>query len=96
MPYIDPKTRELFEDQINNLGAMIDIPGELNFVITKLIHSYLHYKGLSYIVINEVIGVLECAKMELYRKIAAGYEDKKQLENGPISELDDGSHERMR
>jgi hypothetical protein len=40
--------------------------------------------------------VLECAKLELYRMIAAPYEDKKRLANGPVSELDDDSKKRMR
>jgi len=34
------------------------------------------------------MGVLECAKLELYRMVAAKYEDKKRLENGAVSELD--------
>lgn len=101
MPYIRPTKRDLLKDGVNLLSGMISTPGELNYVITKLIHDcllydYLSSKGLNYAAINEVIGVLECTKMELYRKIAAGYEDKKQLENGPISKLDDDSHKRMR
>jgi len=40
--------------------------------------------GLSYTQINAVIGVLECAKMELYRRIAAPYEDKKSRESGDV------------
>jgi hypothetical protein len=57
--------------------------GELNFVISDIISVYL---GLSpkYENINEVIGVLECAKLELYRRIAAPYEDKKKEENGDV------------
>ena len=34
--------------------------------------------------INEVIGVLECAKLELYRRVAAPYEDDKRLQNGDV------------
>jgi len=30
------------------------------------------------------VGVLECAKMELYRRVAAPYEDKKKEENGDV------------
>lgn len=59
--------------------------GELNFVITSLVLDYV--QGLShtsYASINDVIGALECAKLELYRRLAAPYEDKKIEENGDV------------
>ena len=34
--------------------------------------------------INELVGVLECAKIELYRRIAAPYEDDKSRINGDV------------
>ena len=34
--------------------------------------------------INELIGALECAKLEFYRRKAAPYEDKKAVENGDL------------
>jgi hypothetical protein len=39
---------------------------------------------LSYSKINEVIGVLECAKQELYRRVASPYEDSKKEANGDV------------
>jgi hypothetical protein len=36
--------------------------------------------------LNEAIGVLECAKLELYRRIAAPYEDRKMGETGEVYE----------
>jgi hypothetical protein len=66
-------------------------PGELNYIITTLVHSYIERKGLCYTTLNEAIGVLECAKLELYRMVVAPYENGKQSENGPISELDGDS-----
>lgn len=62
-------------------------PGELNYVITKLIDQYLKEEGLRYANINEVIGVLECAKLELYRRIAGPYEDKKIISNGDVYDI---------
>ena len=62
---------------------MINI-GELNFAITTIINDYLESSKLSYAAINEVIGVLECAKLELYRRVASPYEDKKIKENGDV------------
>jgi hypothetical protein len=45
---------------------------------------------------DELAGILECCKLELYRTVIAGYEDKKCAKNGSVSELDDKSMERMR
>jgi hypothetical protein len=60
-------------------------PGELNYQFSQLIRSYFAMKnGLSYTAINDVIGALECCKMEVYRKLAANYEDKKEQENGTV------------
>jgi hypothetical protein len=84
MPYIKPLDRDrvLVEFEAQNAG-------ELNYLITKIVHEYvLNDPELKYNKINEVIGVLECAKLELYRMIASPYEDKKAIENGNISLLD--------
>jgi hypothetical protein len=42
------------------------------------------YTSQKYDDYNEQIGILECAKLELYRKRAAPYEDLKEQENGPV------------
>lgn len=83
MPYIKKEDRiKLNKSNISNNS------GELNFQITMLINSYLERKGISYTNLNEVIGVLECAKLEIYRRLAAKYEDKKISENGDVYSLD--------
>jgi hypothetical protein len=79
MPYIDKTDR----DQISS-GRDIETPGELNFVITTIINEYLAHKGKNYSNINEVVGALECAKLELYRRIASPYEDLKIESNGDV------------
>ena len=53
-----------------------------------MIHRYIKEHKLCYATLNEVIGVLECAKLELYRMVAAPYEDEKRIMNGNISDLD--------
>jgi hypothetical protein len=58
--------------------------GELNFVITKTVNQYLLDHEVSYQTLNECVGVLECAKLELYRRIAAPYEDLKCNQNGDV------------
>jgi len=85
MPYIQESDRAVIGPP--DMGG-IDSPGSLNFTITKLVHEYICDKGLNYRTINEAIGILECAKLELYRMVAAKYEDKKRIENGPVSDLD--------
>lgn len=82
MPYIDQTDR----DQISS-GRDIETAGELNFVISTIINEYLSIKGKSYKNINEVVGALECAKLELYRRIAAPYEDIKIHSNGDVYTL---------
>ena len=84
MPYIKPERRQVLENDIRVLAINIVGPGELNYVITKLSHRYIEYNEFSYRVLNEVIGVLECAKEELYRRVVVPYEEEKILENGDI------------
>ena len=94
MPYIENKSgiREvLLDGQISPRNV-----GELNYLITRLCHTYIERHGLSYATCNDVTGVLECAKMELYRMVAAPYEDKKKRENGSVSELDATNLEEVR
>lgn len=81
MPYIDPRTREAVRPT-SKFHAQH--PGELNFQISTLCAEYLRRYGVSYAIVNEVIGALECAKMELYRRIAAPYEDTKIEQNGDV------------
>lgn len=82
MPYINPKARERLG---NKPLPEPEEAGELNYVITRLIDGYLIRKGgIRYTHLNEVVGVMECAKMELYRRIAAPYEDKKIAENRDV------------
>lgn len=82
MPYISKEDRE----RLGN-GGPPENAGELNYVITTLIDDYLQRAGgVRYSRINEVVGTLECAKLELYRRIAAPYEDVKISENGDVYE----------
>ncbi|KKN25215.1 hypothetical protein LCGC14_0886960 [marine sediment metagenome] len=94
MPYITQSKREeiIEENDVFGDGMIyhhivmehIDKPGELNYAITEMMINYLNRKGVSYTNMNEVIGVLECAKLELYRRMTAPYEDVKIDENGDV------------
>lgn len=77
MPYIEQKDR---------MGPTMiaETPGELNYLITILIKEYIEREGLNYATLNSVIGVLECAKQELYRRVAVPYENAKCELNGDV------------
>ena len=99
MPYVNQKTRELHEDTIEHfrtLHAGHTTAGELNYLFSSILHDVIKAQGLNYAKINELIGVLECCKMELYRTVAAPYENKKRLTNGAVSDLDTNWKEQMR
>ena len=81
MPYIKQNDRSNFD--ISNLSPTN--AGELNFLISEICAKYIRDNGFRYTNCNEVIGALECAKIEFYRRVVAPYEDKKINENGDIS-----------
>jgi len=81
MPYILPKDRT--ELLANNEYRYPESAGELNFLFTKLIDLYLGVNK-NYQAINDCLGALEGAKLELYRRVAAPYEDKKIKANGDV------------
>ena len=86
MPYIDREARERLED-----GGRPATAGELNYAITRIVDRYLSDKGgVRYAHLNEVVGALECAKLELYRRLAAPYEDEKMRESGDVYEAGAG------
>ena len=86
MPYIKQALRDVFDASSGgDLEAVTaDDAGELNFLVSTLCSNYLRKHGVRYENINAVVGVLECAKLELYRRLAAPYEDSKVLENGDM------------
>lgn len=86
MPYIEEDRREVLTDYVT--GGYPETVGELNFLITNSCINYIDYleKGdiHGYSVYNEVVGALECAKQEFYRRMVVPYEDKKIQENGDV------------
>lgn len=88
MPYIEQKDRKRYDTIILNLAvALSEIPeedrdGHINYCITKLFKAL--YAPPKYKRYNRAIGVLECIKLEFYRRIIALYEDKKIKENNDV------------
>jgi hypothetical protein len=83
MPYISERQRKKLDDD----DWVVPInPGELNYKITCILKKYIEYNGESYQTYNDIIGVLSCIQMELYRRKISPYEDKKIIENGDVYE----------
>lgn len=78
MPYIEPDARKRVLSPSGPRNA-----GELNYFITHAIRQFLG-SNYNYASFNEVVGVLECAKLELYRRMVSEYEDRKKKENGDV------------
>ena len=80
MPYVKQEDRNrLWKDLTPKT------PGELNYVLKMFTLRYLAMKEkLDYSALNEVVGVFESMKLEFYRRIVAGYEDSKIIENGDV------------
>jgi hypothetical protein len=98
MPYIKQTQRTVLEDEIQELVNRITtaIPedqydGVLNYVITEIVHRLILTPGVRYARIQQIVGVLECAKLEVYRKVAGPYEDVKIEENGDVGIFADDS-----
>lgn len=65
----------------------------LEFVLGYLIDGVCSYTPQSTQVYHSVIGVLECVKLEFYRRVAASYEYLKIMENKDVKEYEDFDQE---
>ena len=87
LPYVKPENRAKYEKALDELIGILkslpveEVDGELNYVVTKILKQIY---PLRYFHINKAIGVLECVKLEFYRRVAAPYEDKKMKECGDV------------
>ncbi len=96
MPYITQNYREQLYTEIDALAKKIkqiheENPaqtrdGLMNFTVTELLNEI--YPNARYHQFNEIIGFLECCKLEYYRKKIGPYEDLKEQENGPVRQFD--------
>ena len=91
MPYIQREERitlrpllDEFQKHAGDMNA-----GQFNYLITRMICLIAAKQRLSYELINRLIGVLECVKLEFYRRGAAVYERTKRHDNGDVYVVDD-------
>ena len=80
MPYISAADRDYLRPESENPAG----PGGLNFQLTCIIKQYLDHTGLSYGTINDIVGALENAKLEFYRRVASKYEEEAITRNGDV------------
>jgi hypothetical protein len=86
MPYIEQDRRNCIYtlDEGTLEPFQITSCGELNYLFTIAITAYISNKGLSYQTINDIIGALDSAKLEFYRRVAVPYEDEAIIRNGDV------------
>lgn len=76
MPYIPNSQRAKVSE------GVIEDAGCFNYAVHQLIDDYFKQNNRNYQSINDVIGALDCVKMELYRRMVEEYEEIKILQNG--------------
>lgn len=93
MPYIPRDDRPAYDELIGALAAALAAQppqkrkGHANYVITQVLRRAWRVDAAeneSYSSYADIIGTLECAKLELYRRRVAAYEDKAIAKNGDV------------
>lgn len=93
MPYIPREDRPAYDALVDELAALIrhhDPPkrkGHGNYVVTQILRKAWGVDrpgGETYAAWADVIGTLECAKLELYRRFVGPYEDGAIARNGDL------------
>jgi hypothetical protein len=89
MPYLTQDAREKLDSHINDilevlLESNVSIPGGLNYAICRVADGVITAKGESYSQYNNLLGSVEAAKLEIYRRMVAPYEDAKSYQNGEV------------
>ena len=91
MPYINKEDRRRIEEAmqddcnlIEELASRITCAGDFNYVVTRLLHECINNWGMNYDTLNELVGAMECCKLEFVRRVVSPYEDKKIEENGDV------------
>ncbi len=90
MPYIDqykrPKFDKAIQESLKALSKDQFSVGDINYLFSSIIWKAWEKMGGGYTNANNLIGVLECIKLELYRRPISNYENEKIISNGDINE----------
>lgn len=85
MPYIRQEARPDIDAAI---GKAIHAfkhadDGARNYILTRMLKAA--FAPQSYEELNALVGLLECVKLEFYRRVAVPYEETKREQNGDVS-----------
>lgn len=91
MPYIEQSSRERIDKYLNPVLEEIRkdaedceiVEGELNYILTKIIMAYIG-DCKCYASFNQVLGVLDSASREFYRRVVGPYEQEKMKTHGDV------------
>ncbi len=93
MPYIPAADRPAYDSDIDRIASKLAAnppetrKGHANYVITQILRQAWGVdkpEGESYSHYADMVGTLECAKLELYRRWIAAYEDIAIAKNGDL------------
>jgi len=84
MPYIKKDLRKDIDEIVDTYAYHLKADGQLNYFICKLFLKLTRVYGMKYSHAKRFIGELEMAKMEIYRRWVAPYEQQKMEENGDV------------
>jgi len=84
---VGTRSKDLLDPHLTPLSEFLEgndiYAGELNYIISRILISYTRGRE-TYEMLNTVIGALEAAKLEFYRRQVVPYEDEKIALNGDI------------
>ncbi len=89
MPYITQKRRKELDQHLAPLLKELEAPlgsyeaGEINYVITRMLLAVWNVRN-SYSTAAHLIGILDTAKSEFYRRAVVPYEEEKCSQNGDV------------
>ena len=83
MPYIE-SDREEIDELIISHSKLWFKKGRLNYFICRVWKLITASNGVSYDDARKMIGELECAKLEIYRRWIVPHEDKAKERNGDV------------
>jgi len=85
MPYITPQKRSKFSDaNMEDIFDNITNAGEFNYILSLMCKRYIKNQNLNYQTLNDIVGAMECCKLELTRRVISPYEDTKIKSNGDV------------
>jgi len=84
VPYVLPEDRKWLDAILKDFFGEFDLEaGQLNYLISRMLADQILAQEC-YARFNELVGMLECAKLEFYRRVIAPYEDAKIIKNGDV------------